>query len=168
MVLVRRLVLAETGVAIDPVNRLVGIRHVIRRETLHRCVDRGHQLSHGLLHGRFENRLARLEPLAAVVALQTAKELESLRGKTGKYGLHELSSLIIEVMPTTEETQLRLAEIPNLTVSARTPLSRYTRFGIGGPADLFAETRDEQAFIAAIAAARESGTPVWSPAAAPT
>jgi UDP-N-acetylmuramate dehydrogenase len=63
-------------------------------------------------------------------------------------------------MPTTEETQLRLAEIPNLTVSAYTPLSRYTRFGIGGPADLFAETRDEQAFIAALAAARESGAPV--------
>jgi UDP-N-acetylmuramate dehydrogenase len=63
-------------------------------------------------------------------------------------------------MPTTEETQLRLAEIPNLTVSAHTPLARYTRFGIGGPADLFAETRDEQAFIAAVAAARASGTPV--------
>ena len=65
---------------------------------------------------------------------------------------------IIEVMPTTEETQLRLAEIPGLTVSADTPLACYTRFGIGGPADLFAETRDEQAFIAAVAAARRSGT----------
>ncbi len=63
-------------------------------------------------------------------------------------------------MPTTEETQVRLAEIPNLTVSAHAPLARYTRFGIGGPADLFAETRDEQAFAAAVAAARESGTPV--------
>jgi UDP-N-acetylmuramate dehydrogenase len=63
-------------------------------------------------------------------------------------------------MPTTEETQLRLAGIPNLAVSARVPLSRYTRFGIGGPADLFAETRDEQAFIAAIAAARDDGMPV--------
>ncbi|MGD0776264.1 MAG: UDP-N-acetylmuramate dehydrogenase [Candidatus Solibacter sp.] len=63
-------------------------------------------------------------------------------------------------MPTTEETQLRLAEIPNLTVSAHTPLARYTRFGIGGPADLFAETRHERAFLAAVAAARESGTPV--------
>jgi UDP-N-acetylmuramate dehydrogenase len=63
-------------------------------------------------------------------------------------------------MPTTEETQARLAEIPNLTVSAHTPLACYTRFGIGGPADLFAETRDEQAFIAAVAAARASGTPV--------
>jgi UDP-N-acetylmuramate dehydrogenase len=63
-------------------------------------------------------------------------------------------------MPTTEETQLRLAEIPNLTVSAGTPLARYTRFGIGGPADLFAETHDEEAFIAAVQAARASGTPV--------
>src|SRR4029077_9160062 len=48
--------------------------------------------------------------------------------------------------------------IPNLTVSAQAPLARYTRFGIGGPADLFAETRDEKAFIAAVEAARESGT----------
>jgi UDP-N-acetylmuramate dehydrogenase len=63
-------------------------------------------------------------------------------------------------MPTTEETQERLAEIPNLTVSAHTPLASYTRFDIGGLADLFAETRDEQAFMAAVAAARASGTPV--------
>jgi UDP-N-acetylmuramate dehydrogenase len=63
-------------------------------------------------------------------------------------------------MPTTEETRLRLAEIPNLTVSAHTPLASYTRFGIGGPADLFAETRDERALLAAVAAAHESGTPV--------
>ena len=63
-------------------------------------------------------------------------------------------------MHTTEETQLRLAAIPNLAVSARTPLSGYTRFGIGGEADLFAETRDQCAFAAAIAAARENGTPV--------
>src|SRR5450631_2690526 len=63
-------------------------------------------------------------------------------------------------MPTTEETQERLAEIPNLTVSAHTPLARYTRFDIGGPADLFAETRDELAFIAAVSAARASATPI--------
>ena len=63
-------------------------------------------------------------------------------------------------MPTTEETQLRLADIPNLAVSRHTPLSGYTRFGIGGPADLFAETADEGAFIEAVRAARESGTPL--------
>jgi UDP-N-acetylmuramate dehydrogenase len=63
-------------------------------------------------------------------------------------------------MPATEETQYGLAGIPNLIVSARTPLSRYTRFGIGGEADFFAETRDEGAFAAALAAARRNGMPV--------
>jgi len=66
---------------------------------------------------------------------------------------------IIEVMPTTEETHVRLAEIPNLTVSRDTPLSRHTRFGIGGPADLYAETVSAEAFIAALAAAHASGIP---------
>lgn len=63
-------------------------------------------------------------------------------------------------MPSTEETQARLAGIPNLTVSTDTPLSRYTRFGIGGPADLFAETCSPEAFAGAIGAAREAGVPV--------
>ncbi|MCX6627133.1 MAG: UDP-N-acetylmuramate dehydrogenase [Candidatus Solibacter sp.] len=63
-------------------------------------------------------------------------------------------------MATTEEQLLRLAEIPNLTVSGQPPLARHTRFGHGGPADLFAETRDQQPLIAAIAAARQSGTQV--------
>jgi len=62
-------------------------------------------------------------------------------------------------MPTTEEAQARLAGIPNLTVSSHTPLARYTRFGIGGPADLYAETESVEAFIAATEAARQSGIP---------
>ena len=60
-------------------------------------------------------------------------------------------------MPTAEETHTRLAEIPNLTVSRDTPLCRYTRFGIGGPADLYAETESVESFIAALAAAHASG-----------
>lgn len=64
---------------------------------------------------------------------------------------------IIELMPTAEEAHARLAGIPNLTVSTGTPLSRYTRFGIGGPADLYAETDDAEAFITALTAARQSG-----------
>jgi UDP-N-acetylmuramate dehydrogenase len=59
----------------------------------------------------------------------------------------------------TTETHERLAGIPNLTVSAGTPLARYTRFGIGGPADLYAEAGSVEAFIAAIEAARETGIP---------
>jgi UDP-N-acetylmuramate dehydrogenase len=60
-------------------------------------------------------------------------------------------------MPTPEETRLRLAEIPNLTVFTGAPLSRYTRFGIGGPADLYAETENAEAFVAALWVARSSG-----------
>jgi UDP-N-acetylmuramate dehydrogenase len=62
-------------------------------------------------------------------------------------------------MPTTEEERARLAGIPALTVATDVPLSRYTRFGIGGPADLYAETEDAEAFGAAVAAARASGIP---------
>jgi UDP-N-acetylmuramate dehydrogenase len=65
----------------------------------------------------------------------------------------------MKTMPTTEETQARLAAIPNLTVSNQIPLSRYTRFGIGGPADLYAETGSAEAFIAALGVARSSGIP---------
>jgi UDP-N-acetylmuramate dehydrogenase len=60
-------------------------------------------------------------------------------------------------MLTTEETEQRLAAIPNLTISTSEPLWRHTRFGIGGPADLYAETNSTEAFIAALAAARASG-----------
>jgi UDP-N-acetylmuramate dehydrogenase len=60
-------------------------------------------------------------------------------------------------MPTAEETQARLAGIPNLTVSTGTALSQYTRFGIGGPADLYAETESVESFIAALTAAHASG-----------
>lgn len=60
-------------------------------------------------------------------------------------------------MLTTEETEQRLAAIPNLTISTGEPLWRHTRFGIGGPADLYAETSSTEAFIAAVAAARASG-----------
>ena len=60
-------------------------------------------------------------------------------------------------MSGTEETVSRLAAVPSLQVSTCVPLSRYTRFGIGGPADIYAETSDVEAFIAAMAIARESG-----------
>jgi UDP-N-acetylmuramate dehydrogenase len=58
---------------------------------------------------------------------------------------------------TTEEAQACLAQIPDLAVSTYTPLSEHTRFGIGGPADLFAETSSAEAFVQALAAARASG-----------
>src|ERR1700682_2074789 len=62
-------------------------------------------------------------------------------------------------MPVPEETRSRLAAIPQLRVSEGPLLSQYTRFGIGGPARLFAETADEAAFIEALGVARASGMP---------
>jgi UDP-N-acetylmuramate dehydrogenase len=63
-------------------------------------------------------------------------------------------------MPTAEQAQARLADIPGLALSVRVPLSRYTRFAIGGVADLYAETTSENAFVAARAAARETAIAV--------
>jgi UDP-N-acetylmuramate dehydrogenase len=60
-------------------------------------------------------------------------------------------------MSGTEETLSRLAAVPSLQVSTCVPLSRYTRFGIGGPADIYAETSNVEAFIAAMAITRQSG-----------
>jgi UDP-N-acetylmuramate dehydrogenase len=63
-------------------------------------------------------------------------------------------------MPTPEEVRTRLAEIPNLTVSTHSPLSQHTRFGIGGPADVYAETCTAEAFVAAVYVARNAGMPM--------
>jgi UDP-N-acetylmuramate dehydrogenase len=63
-------------------------------------------------------------------------------------------------MPTTAEMRAHLDAIPNLTVSTDVPLARHTRFGIGGPADLYAEAGEEAAFVDALRAAQAAGVPV--------
>ncbi|HYL34814.1 MAG TPA: UDP-N-acetylmuramate dehydrogenase [Bryobacteraceae bacterium] len=60
-------------------------------------------------------------------------------------------------MSVRTETIQRLASLPNVAVREGVLLSRHTRFGIGGPADAYAETGDESSFIAALQLARESG-----------
>ena len=60
-------------------------------------------------------------------------------------------------MPVRKETIERLSDLPNLAISEGTLLSRYTRFGIGGPAEVYAETADEQTFMRAFAIARSGG-----------
>ena len=60
-------------------------------------------------------------------------------------------------MPIASDLVDRLQELTALRVSAHVPLSSYTRFGIGGPADLFVETADHETFQQALAIARESG-----------
>ena len=60
-------------------------------------------------------------------------------------------------MPVQQATLQRLAQIPNLSISEHALLSRYTRFGIGGEADLYVETPAEQSFTAALDIVRASG-----------
>jgi len=60
-------------------------------------------------------------------------------------------------MESYQETERRLSQIPDLSIFREQLLSRYTRFGIGGPADLYVETANEDSFIEALRTARESG-----------
>lgn len=60
-------------------------------------------------------------------------------------------------MPVPRSAIEQLANILNLTVSPGTLLSERTRFGIGGPADVYAETAYERSFIEAWRIARASG-----------
>lgn len=64
-------------------------------------------------------------------------------------------------MSSTEEILRRLTRIPNVQVCPGAPLRNYTRFAIGGPADIYAETADPDAFVEALDAARSSGLP-WA------
>jgi UDP-N-acetylmuramate dehydrogenase len=62
-------------------------------------------------------------------------------------------------MQITGETLRSLRQIPNLHVSVDSPLAPHTRFGLGGPADVYAETSHISSFIEALAVARTSGVP---------
>jgi hypothetical protein len=60
-------------------------------------------------------------------------------------------------MAVIEEVLGQLGQISNLQVERGALLARYTRFGIGGPADIYAETASADTFIEALACARASG-----------
>jgi UDP-N-acetylmuramate dehydrogenase len=60
-------------------------------------------------------------------------------------------------MPALDEILRTLSQIPTLQASRGAPLARYTRFGLGGPADLLVETEEVEGFLQAVAAARASG-----------
>ncbi len=61
-------------------------------------------------------------------------------------------------MPVRPETIDRLANLPNVTISRGAMLSGYTRFGIGGPAEVYFETSDEPSFMEALHVVRSSGS----------
>ena len=60
-------------------------------------------------------------------------------------------------MSVRPETIERLANLPNVAISPGALLSRHARFGIGGPADVYVEARDEDSFIEALHIAKSSG-----------
>jgi UDP-N-acetylmuramate dehydrogenase len=60
-------------------------------------------------------------------------------------------------MPVHPKVIERLASLPFLTISQGVLLSQHTRFGIGGPAEVYAETSSEPAFIEALNIARAGG-----------
>lgn len=60
-------------------------------------------------------------------------------------------------MSCLQEVLAKLSGLADITVLRDVPLSCYTRFGIGGPADLLVETADPARFIDAWRIARASG-----------
>lgn len=64
-------------------------------------------------------------------------------------------------MHSADEAHQRLSSIPSLQIMRDEPLSRHTRFGLGGPALLFADTEAEEAFVAAVRLLKESALP-WT------
>ena len=54
-----------------------------------------------------------------------------------------------------------LARIENLSLRRDVELREFTRFGIGGPADLFAETADPEAFAEAVRTCRAQAAPYY-------
>jgi len=62
-------------------------------------------------------------------------------------------------MPVSSAALKCLAAIPGLSVLQNVPLSRYTRFGIGGPASALCDADREESFVDAIRAVRELALP---------
>src|ERR1700722_20638660 len=60
-------------------------------------------------------------------------------------------------MTVRRETIDQLARIPNVSVSEGVMLNGHTRFGIGGPAEVFVEAASEQAFAEAFRVSQASG-----------
>ncbi len=62
-------------------------------------------------------------------------------------------------MLSAPDVAIHLSLIPGVTVTPNALLSRYTRFGIGGPAGVLIEIDNEDAFIEVIRCVRDSGSP---------
>src|SRR5437588_1921926 len=86
--LVRCLVAAETRVPIDSEERLFRIGDKGWRELYQLGVDGRHKFQHRIFGMLLKQMLARLKPLAAIVAFQLPEELHHLDRKPRKNGCH--------------------------------------------------------------------------------
>ena len=63
-------------------------------------------------------------------------------------------------MQSNSELLSHLSRIPGVEAAGDARLSEYTRFGLGGPADLFVDARSETAFADAASTIRAAGVPL--------
>ena len=61
----------------------------------------------------------------------------------------------------TNDFEVRLRALPGVSVQTDVALSQQTRFAIGGPADLFAETENPESFASAVRLCRERRCPLY-------
>ena len=61
----------------------------------------------------------------------------------------------------TDDFETRLRTLPSISVRTDVALSEHTRFAIGGPADLFAETESPESFASAVRLCRECAFPAY-------
>jgi UDP-N-acetylmuramate dehydrogenase len=64
-----------------------------------------------------------------------------------------------EMVQSEEALAAELSSLPGLDVQIAEPLSRHTRFGIGGPAGLLITAHNTPAFLSALQATRQAGLP---------
>ena len=67
----------------------------------------------------------------------------------------------VSTQPSADGFERRLRDLPDVGVRSDADLSGHTRFGIGGPADLFAETESPVSFASALRLCRECSFPVY-------
>ena len=171
--LVGILVLGEADIAVDAVDRLARVDAVPGRVLFDREADFQHQLEQRAPHELFVVRLAGLEPVSVVVLPQLAQELAGLGLEAGKCEFH--SSMMRDrparaapynwelrlVSETHPELARSLGAVEGLRLDERVPLSRHTRFAIGGPADLFGLASTPRALAEASRAARAAQVPCY-------
>src|SRR5215831_17198738 len=84
--LVGSLVVGKPGVAVDAINGLLRRRDIVGRKARQLAIQGVDQLQHRQLDQGFVLFFAGLEPLSAIVALETAQKRERVSGEAGEGG----------------------------------------------------------------------------------